>query len=77
MNKSQKELIIGFICGVVVSSCIFDIYIKEHEKQPEIKPCNCINYSQYALWSEKYNRYVSENKPDSVAKYAELLNQIK
>lgn len=47
------------------------------EVEPEIKPCKCVTYSQYALWQAKYDMYVDKNKLDSVAKYAELLNQIK
>lgn len=67
--------VLAFTLGWVLMLAYVFPHLKE--KQPEIKPCICVTYSQYALWSEKYNRYVSENKPDSVAKYAELLNQIK
>lgn len=72
------KYIIGYFFGAMVMGIVYYQHVKRIvEEQPEIKPCKCVSYSEYSLWQAKYDMYVDKNKPDSVAKYAELLNQIK
>ena len=72
----MKYFICYFIGGILMFIMLF-LSNLINEKQPKIEKCKCISYSKYALWSEKYSRYVSENKSDSILKYAKLLSQIK
>lgn len=77
MDQRGHNVVLALFIAVCWFIAGYNIGGRKRQQKPDIKPCECISYSQYALWQAKYDLYVDKNKPDSVAKYAELLRQIK
>lgn len=67
MRNFEINPIFGFLGAVLIGCIIGHWFIlvsttPPKEQQPQIKPCECLNYYQWTYWSTKRDRVLNKRK---------------
>lgn len=61
-NNLGDSALIGFVLGIVLMFFIMVANEPIPEKQPQIKPCNCLNYFEWQILSTKRDMLLDKRK---------------